>query len=94
MAFSSNKGLHISLPKDIGKNKLHEFLFNEEIGFVIEINSIRKNFVIELFKKYDIRIEPIATPLESDVIEILSGKDHLKYCIRHYDQFKKLLGIT
>ena len=81
MAFSSNKGLHISLPEDVGKNKAHEFLFNEEIGFVIEISSKNKKFIVDLFKKYDIRIEPIAFSLEDNTIEIFSVKDNYSYCI-------------
>ena len=48
MAFSSNKGLHISLPKDIGKNQIHEFLFNEMLkseSLSLFINAIE--FLIE-----------------------------------------------
>ena len=69
MAFTSNLGMEIMIPKKY-HSVITEFLFNEELGVVIEIDSNYEKEVLEKFLEQNITIYPIARVLQSNKIII------------------------
>ena len=71
MCMSSNHGFSINVPENVN---VCEFLFNEEIGIVIEVKN---DSVISLFKDKNINVYPIAKILKNKDIEINQGSENL-----------------
>jgi phosphoribosylformylglycinamidine synthase len=69
MAFAGNKGLNIIIP-DAYKNNVIEFLFNEEVGIVIEIKTNKLEEIRHKFTKHGIACYRIAKITSKDLIDI------------------------
>lgn len=72
MAFASHVGLSIDIPT--GQNPI-PFLFNEELGAVIQIRSENKKKVIEVLSQYGLEksIVPVAKPMTEDAITVMQA---------------------
>ncbi|NNL04784.1 MAG: phosphoribosylformylglycinamidine synthase [Xanthomonadales bacterium] len=73
MAFAARCGLEISL--DIEPNDLNAFLFNEEIGAVIQVAATDGPDVIAAFQASGLGdvLRPIGRPVEGDRLHLTSG---------------------
>jgi len=60
MAFAGNVGLEINIPDFVQHDDIIKFLFNEEIGVVIECVSSNVSTILEIFSKKNIDVYPIA----------------------------------
>jgi phosphoribosylformylglycinamidine synthase len=70
MAFAGHVGVTLSIP---GENPL-AYLFNEELGAVIQINAADHDFVIGILKKHNLAncTHNIGKPNDTDTIEIVT----------------------
>ncbi len=70
MAFASRCGLDMALPGGVDSVG---FLFNEELGAVIQVRTGDADGVVEAFASRDIAVSPIATPMGEDMIRVSQG---------------------
>tara|TARA_B100001093_G_scaffold87882_1_gene79839 strand:+ start:3012 stop:6599 length:3588 start_codon:yes stop_codon:yes gene_type:complete len=68
MSISSNIGLLIGIPYQI--NDVSNYLFNEELGVVIEIDQKYLSYITSLFHEIQVNINTIAVSNNSNIIEI------------------------
>lgn len=72
MAFSGNKGLEMAIPnsKKNDIDYINRFLFNEEIGVVLECLDKNQDKIIEMFQSRDIKTFQIAKTVGNNKISI------------------------
>ena len=74
MAFAGNKGLVITVPDSIfSNNDLNKFMFNEELGLVIECPVKYEKDIIDLFGYYNISSMKIARIVDENYIRVFSS---------------------
>ena len=72
MAFAGNRGLDIILPYGIDKDNTIEFLFNEEVGVVIECLEGNKQLILDICDKHKLTVNEIAKTHSNNNITIES----------------------
>jgi phosphoribosylformylglycinamidine synthase len=79
MVFASRIGVDILLPDDVDPVA---YLFNEELGAVIQVSANDRDEVIKSFTEADVPIHKIATESDNENITISQGVNTLTTCER------------
>lgn len=90
MAFAGRSGLDVFVPSD---QDLLDFLFNEELGVVIEIGQSKADEVIKFFGKQGIEASVIAKPKQSFEVDVLHG-DELKTSLSLLELLKEWMNLS
>lgn len=76
MAFASHCGVNLQIPQKFHENSqnLFEFLFNEEIGVIIQIDNKNADLLTKtICQKYALQLQKIGEPTNQNLIEIFDS---------------------
>lgn len=74
--FAGNVGIEIKIPNDVD---IIEYLFNEELGIIIETNPTNVSTILDLFHKYEIPCGEIGIISESNYCQIMQNTRMIYY---------------
>ncbi len=91
MAFASHCGLNLQIPPNFHENpknifELFEFLFNEEIGLIIQTNIQNETLLTKtICQKYALQLQKIGEPINQNLIQILDANQQTIFSAKRSD---------